>query len=82
MDVGASLKQRPDDGSAAVGLIPGRHGDHRALGGIFVGMPTARPTVSTGDPPRCEASREGLLRQGADFAVAVLDAGDLELGFA
>lgn len=37
--------------------------------------------VPTGLQPSCEASREGL-RQSADLAAAVLDAGDLELGVA
>lgn len=51
----------------------------------MIGVADARPTlivcVSTGDPPRCEASKEGL-RQSASLVPTVLDAGDLELGFA
>ena len=49
--------------------------------GMSDGPPHLIVHVSSGDPPRCEASREGL-RQSTNWVPAVLDAGDLELGFA
>lgn len=50
--------------------------------GMADGPPHLIVHVASGDPPRCEASREGLLRQSADWAAAVLDASYLELGLA
>lgn len=50
--------------------------------GLADGPPHLIVHVASGDPPRCEASRAGLLQQGADFAAAVLDASYLEQGLA
>ena len=50
--------------------------------GMADGPPHLILYVASGDPPRCEASREGLLRQSADLAAAVLDASYLERGLA
>ena len=49
--------------------------------GMADGPPHLILHVASGDPPRCEASREGL-RQSTSLVAAVLDAGVLELGFA
>ena len=58
----------------------------RMQGRLWYGMADGPPHrivhVASGDPPHCEATREGLLRQGADWAAAGLDASDLELEFA
>ena len=50
--------------------------------GMADGPPHLIVHVASGDPPRCEASREGLLRQSTDWAAAVLDASYLEQGLA
>ena len=49
--------------------------------GMADGPPHLILHVATGDPPRCETTRMGL-RLSANVAAAVLDADELERGFA